>query len=118
SDWPGKFEPIPWVYAEIVRVLHRYEPVHILCNSEETREEARAVLRAHDVDLRRCTLHLVPTDRVWLRDSGPTGVLGPRGFEGICGKVNAWAKDDHSRAGENVARTVAGLRGPAHVEAV
>ncbi len=19
TDWPGKFEPIPWVYAEIVR---------------------------------------------------------------------------------------------------
>src|SRR5439155_1140969 len=23
SDWPGKFSPIPWVYAEIVRALSR-----------------------------------------------------------------------------------------------
>ena len=30
-DWPGKFGPIPWVYAEIVRALHRYERVEILC---------------------------------------------------------------------------------------
>ncbi len=30
SDWPGKFEPIPWVYAEIVRHLARAEHVHIL----------------------------------------------------------------------------------------
>ena len=28
SDWPGKFAPIPWVYAEIVRHLHRREHVH------------------------------------------------------------------------------------------
>ena len=33
-DWPGKFEPIPWVYAEIVRVLHAHEHVEILCHDE------------------------------------------------------------------------------------
>src|SRR5688572_24334992 len=26
-DWPGKLGPIPWVYAEIVRVLHADERV-------------------------------------------------------------------------------------------
>ena len=30
DDWPGKFGPIPWVYAEIVRHLHRSEEVGIL----------------------------------------------------------------------------------------
>jgi agmatine deiminase len=110
-DWPGKFEPIPWVYAEIVRVLHRHEPVHILCNGEETREEALAALRAHAVDLSRCTLHLVPTDRVWLRDSGPTGVYGPDGFEWVRWSFNAWAKYENYRQDERVASTVAELSG-------
>jgi agmatine deiminase len=32
EDWPGKFQPIPWVYAEIVRHLSRVEDVHILVN--------------------------------------------------------------------------------------
>ena len=27
DDWPGKFEPIPWVYAEIIRNLARNERV-------------------------------------------------------------------------------------------
>ena len=103
-DWPGKFAPIPWVYAEIVRALHRYEPVHILCQSEEIRDEALQALRAHEVDLSRCTLHMVPTDRVWLRDSGPTGVYGPRGFEWICWKFNAWAKYENYRSDALVAR--------------
>ena len=26
-DWPGKFEPIPWVYAEIIRYLSRHERI-------------------------------------------------------------------------------------------
>src|SRR6187200_3714673 len=37
-DWPGKLAPIRWVYAEIVRVLHRYERVEILCHNEDVRE--------------------------------------------------------------------------------
>ena len=43
-DWPGKFEPIPWVYAEIARVIALHEPVEILCQSEEVVESARAML--------------------------------------------------------------------------
>ena len=116
-DWPGKFEPIPWVYAEIVRALHRHEPVHVLCNGEQTREEAIAALRAHDVDLGRCTLHLLPTDRVWVRDSGPTGVYGPGGFEWIAWRFNAWAKYENYRADELVARAVGELSGHPVVEA-
>src|SRR5688572_33286231 len=92
-DWPGKFEPIPWVYAEIVRVLHAYEQVEILCHSEQVRDEALAALRSHDVRLDRCRLHVVPSDRVWLRDSGPTMVWREEGsVEGICWRFNGWAK--------------------------
>ena len=29
DDWPGKFQPIPWVYAEIVRLLSARERVRI-----------------------------------------------------------------------------------------
>lgn len=116
-DWPGKFEPIPWVYAEIVRVLHAHEPVHILCNGEETREQALRALEAHGVALDRCHLHLVPTDRVWVRDSGPTGVYGPDGFRWICWKFNAWAKYENYRSDQQVARAVAELSGLPAVEA-
>lgn len=111
EDWPSKFEAIPWVYAEIVRVLHRSEPVHILCNSEETREQALRCLRAHDVDLSRCYLHLVPTDRAWLRDSGPTGVHGPGGFEWVCWGFNAWAKYPNYERDERVSEAIVTLSG-------
>jgi agmatine deiminase len=92
--------------------------VHVLCNGEETREEAIAALRAHDVDLDRVTLHLVPTDRVWLRDSGPTGVYGANGFEWVSWAFNAWAKYENYAADEKIGRTVAELSGHPAVEAM
>ena len=108
-DWPGKFEAIPWVFAEIVRVLHRRERVEILCDSEGVRSNAVRCLDAHGVDLARCRLHLVPTDRVWLRDSGPTGVHGPQGFEWIRWAFNGWAKYDNFRKDELVSQAIAEL---------
>jgi agmatine deiminase len=109
-DWPGKFEPIRWVYAEIVRVLHQYERVEILCHSEQVREEAITALRAHGVRLDQCRLHLVPSDRVWLRDSGPTMVWRDDGsVEAICWRFNAWAKYENHLADALIAPAVARL---------
>jgi agmatine deiminase len=95
-DWPGKLEPIPWVYAEIVRALQPHERVEILCNDEEVRENARARLDSHGVDPAGYRLHIVPNDRVWLRDSAPTCVMRPDGsIELVNWAFNAWAKYDN-----------------------
>ena len=40
-DWPGKLGPIPWVYAEIARVLAEHEPVEILCHDDGRAASAR-----------------------------------------------------------------------------
>src|SRR4029079_6883644 len=77
-DWPGKLAPIPWVYAEIVRVLAVHERVEILCHDETVKADAETALKAHDV-VANYRLHVVPNDRVWLRDSAPTGVIGDNG---------------------------------------
>jgi len=91
-DWPGKLAPIPWVYAEIVRSLHRHERVEILCHDEDVKESARRALDAHGVR-DNFRLHLVPTDRVWLRDSAPTGVIAGDGSVRLVNwRFNAWAK--------------------------
>src|SRR5918911_56288 len=118
-DWPGKFEPIPWVYAEIVRVLHAHERVEVLCNGVEARDQAVRALRAHDVNMARVGLHLVPTDRVWLRDSGPTAVAGPDGsITWVAWRFNAWAKYENYRSDELVAQRVAELSGLPLVKAL
>src|SRR5688500_727597 len=95
-DWPGKLGAIPWVYAEITRVLADAEAVEILCHDEEIKEQARAALVAHHVRLDRVRLHVVPSDRVWLRASAPTGVLDTDGRVWLLRwAFNAWAKYDN-----------------------
>lgn len=95
-DWPGKFGPIPWVWAEIVRALHTHERVEILCQDESVLQQAQRCLAQHQVNAAGYRLHLASTDRVWLRDSGPTGVLNGTGaVELVHWGFNAWAKYDN-----------------------
>src|SRR5205807_1765823 len=72
DDWPGKFDAIPWVYADIVRHLHQSEPVRILVNNAAREKAARRVLEKLPLDWRRIQFVPLPTDRVWTRDYLPT----------------------------------------------
>ena len=89
EDWPGKFQPIPWVYAEIVRHLSRVERVHILVNDLAAERRATGILKRGGANLTRVHFHHWPTDRVWLRDSGPIFVKA----EGSVKKAAASAKN-------------------------
>ena len=117
-DWPGKLGPIPWVYAEIVRVLHAHERVEILCHSDDVRDSARLHLGAHGVDLQRVRLHVVPNDRVWLRDSAPTVVAGDDGVTLVNWRFNAWAKYDNYTRDADVGRAVERITGHRRIEPV
>ncbi len=93
ADWPGKFPAVPWVYAEIVRQLHRSEPVTILVNDQRGERRARAALDRAGVDPARLRFLQFPTDRTWVRDYGPIFVTGPDGSLGVTDWMfNAWAK--------------------------
>jgi len=70
GDWPGKFEPIPWVYAEIVRHLARHERVDLIVKNERAEKRAREVLERADALSGNVRFHTWPTDRGWTRDSG------------------------------------------------
>src|SRR6478752_8697791 len=65
TDWPGKFEPIPWVYAEIVRYLSRVEDVNILVRNAAAKAQARDALTSCGANLKRVKFHLWPMNRVW-----------------------------------------------------
>jgi agmatine deiminase len=74
DDWPGKFEPIPWVYAEIIRYLARHERVELIVNDAASGKSARKVLDRANTLSDNIRFHRWPTDRVWTRDSGCTFV--------------------------------------------
>jgi agmatine deiminase len=95
KDWPGKFQPIPWVYADIVRHLSSVEDVHILVNDTAAGQRASGILKRAGANLERVYFHQWLTNRVWTRDSGPIFVRNAAGETAITNwKFNAWAKYD------------------------
>jgi len=113
SDWPGKFAPIPWVYAEIVRHLARVERVEILVPDKKAEDAARDVLHRAGAWRDTIRFHRWPTNRGWIRDFCPLFVLchGSRSRARLAAvnfRFNAWAKYrnwqlDH-RASEQIVR--------------
>ncbi len=96
-DWPGKFEPIPWVYAEIIRNLARHERIDLIVSGAESERRARAVLEKADALSDNVRFHLWRTDRVWTRDSGciflkRTEAGGDSKLLALGFEFNAWAK--------------------------
>jgi agmatine deiminase len=106
TDWPGKFAPIPWVYAEIVRHLARVERVFLIVEDREAEERARAVLEKSGVQLDAVEFFHIPTDRGWMRDSGPICTVGPHGEIAYNNFMfNGWAKyDDYKKDARVVER--------------
>ena len=93
DDWPGRFAPIPWVYAEIVRKLARVERVRILVQDSAVEETARRILRKADANLDAVEFFHAPTDRSWTRDYCPLFVKNRAGEVAMTNwRFNGWAK--------------------------
>jgi len=93
SDWPGKFSPIPWAFAEIVRTLSEVERVYLVVESQAAEKRVRTILKKAGAKLDSVDFFRIPTDRGWMRDSGPICVKNSKGelaYNNFC--FNGWAK--------------------------
>jgi agmatine deiminase len=112
EDWPGKFAPVPWVYAEIVRLLAAREQVHLIVESAAAENRVRSMLKRAGADLDRVDFHQWPTDRGWARDSGPIFVRNAEGRVGLTDwQFNGWAKYDDWRLDDQFPGRVTELLG-------
>lgn len=113
GDWPGKFEPIPWVYAEIIRNLSRHERVEVIVNNQASEKEARKVLKRANALNDNVRFHRWKTNRVWTRDSGCTFVRSGLRSEAdsqisaVKWRFNAWAKYSNWQHDEKIGSLMA-----------
>jgi len=123
GDWPGRFEPIPWVYAEIIRNVARHERVELIVNDAAAARQARRVLERADALSDNIRFHRWPTNRVWLRDSGCIFVKRGAGVSArerstqqeslaVKFRFNAWAKYSNWRFDEKIGSLMAKVRIP------
>jgi agmatine deiminase len=96
TDWPGKFAPIPWAFAEIVRHLSHVERVYLMVEGGDAESRVRAILKKSDANLDAVDFFRVPTDRGWMRDSGPICIRNLSGEVAYTHwRFNGWAKYDN-----------------------
>ena len=107
TDWPGKFAPIPWAFAEMVRLLSEVERVFLLVENGDAEKRARGILKKAGAKLDAVEFFCVPTDRGWMRDSGPICVKNSAGEVAYNNFVfNGWAKYDNHKKDAAAVRKV------------
>ena len=111
SDWPGKFEIIPWVYGEMVRKISAGEKIFLIVSHKKDEAHARRVFKHVGVDLRKIKFVTHPTNRGWTRDTGPIFVKRQNETAIVNFHFNGWAKYDNWRKDTKVPETAAKLLG-------
>src|SRR5579863_10391029 len=74
DTWPGKFEAIPPVFAQMAAAIAQFEPLRLLVADDAMADGARAAIRAaagESARLDRIAFTLVATNDSWIRDHGP-----------------------------------------------
>ncbi len=102
DDWPGKINPIPWVYGEIVRKIAVREKVRILVQTKEQKKKVNKLLAAVGANLENIEYYKFQSDRGWMRDSGPAFIKKGDDTEIINFKFNAWAKYSNFKKDEKL----------------
>ena len=103
EDWPDKFEPIPYVYGEIIRNLTVNERVRLIVRNEKEAKKAEDILERCGVNLSKLDFYIIPTNRIWMRDSGPIFVKTSKGKKQMLDwGFNAWAKYDNHKLDDKV----------------
>lgn len=93
EDWPCKFQPIPWVYAEIIRHIAAHEVVKLVIPSNEHKVKIRKILQSSGVLLKNVQFFVARTNRSWIRDYGPIYITAEKGHKALLDfRFNAWAK--------------------------
>ena len=95
ADWPRKVSAIRWAYGEMVRKICPGEIVRLFVNSTAAENAARRTLAQAHADVSRVQFIIHPTNRGWMRDSGPIcvrrgGSKSETAF--VHFHFNAWAK--------------------------
>jgi len=97
SDWPGKLSIIQWVYGEIVSKIVPGEKVRIIVNDKLHQEKAKKALKLAEIKTGNVEFYEMPSNRGWLRDSGPAFVSDGKKISLVAFGFNAWAKYNNWR---------------------
>lgn len=92
ADWPGKFAPIPYVFAEMIRVISATQRVGLLVKDAKAKTQATKLLEETHANVKNIDFVIARTDRGWMRDCGPIWVKDGMQNVALDWGFSAWAK--------------------------
>ncbi len=93
SDWPGKFEQIPFVFGKIISELSKVQLVNVLVKDKSEKNKAIFFLRILETNIININFIICKTDRAWTRDFLPIFIKDNNNKKFLTNwKFNAWAK--------------------------
>jgi agmatine deiminase len=104
DTWPGRFQAIEPLFADLVRTLAEVLPVRVLAS-----DAIAPSAQQHLAGCPRVDLVPIPTNDCWIRDYGPSFVQVDHQLCGIDWRYNAWGGkyppwDDDDRAAKLICR--------------
>lgn len=111
TDWPGKLDTIRWAYTEIIRKIAPGETVRLLVSNALEEARARRYLERASAPVERVEFIRCPTNRGWMRDSGPVFVKNANETAIVHFHFNAWAKYPDWRRDRRIPETAAARLG-------
>lgn len=116
SDWPGKLDAARRAFIEFAGTLQEHERVCILARDTAEALRARTKIRRSGGAGDRIEFFTCPTDRSWLRDSGPTFTVRGDELGAVCWRFDAWGQYPNWMQDAQVGRFVAEAAGAVVVE--
>jgi len=101
--WPPKrLMAVEEIYLEIISSLLPAEKVNLLVDDPLTQDKVIERLQKHKVSLTNFKPHILSTVDAWIRDYGPTFIVGPNGQKAwIKWNFNGWGHKYKSQAQDN-----------------
>ena len=93
NDWPGKFNNIPKIFAEIISKITKSQKVNLIINNHNSKNIIKKLLRKKNARVRNVKFIICETDRVWMRDIGPIFIKDKKNQNSLLNwEFNGWAK--------------------------
>ena len=112
NDWPDKFENIPSTFAKIASALSKVQKVDILIESKAVKKNIKKILIKEKTNLNKVNFHVIKTNRVWTRDTGPIFLVNDLLKKKIMTNFhfNAWAKYKDYNFDNNIKPQIAKIK--------
>ena len=94
EDWPGRFNNIPVVFAQIIAQISKVQKVNLLIQNKSNKFEILTLIKKFKGINKNIFIIVKKTDRVWTRDYGPIYLINKNKTKKIISnwKFNAWAR--------------------------